>query len=156
AVTGSVGEGHGCTLTGKALGDDECDKGLECTGRGLADGMGACRHLCKADADCPSGQGCSLLFSPTFGVCVPRCTPFANDCGAGLTCGRPVLAAGSTQNDQKLFFLCRSIGDTPVGGDCMSPTGSDCVADSACYHQTCVPLCDDQHLCAAPPNGADG
>ncbi len=151
--------GDPCTRTN--FGDDDCVAGTVCTLRGVATGQLFCRKWCHSDADCDPGQQCSGRVSQAFpmdGMCMPTCQEFGTSCGAGLTCAELSIGVGSTMQNIKLAFLCRSTGPGLQGDTCMQD--SDCAADSLCVGSgmsgTCAALCDNgAHMCpmAANPDG---
>jgi hypothetical protein len=159
APAGTVGVGQMCTRNN--FGDDNCVTGTVCTLRGVATGQFFCRKWCHSDTDCDAGQQCSGRVSTTFpmdGMCMPTCAQFGSSCGAGETCAELSIGVGSTMQNIKLAYLCRSTGIGQQGDSCMQD--SDCAADSLCVGSgmtgTCALLCDNgAHMCpvSANPDG---
>ncbi len=155
---GSKNEGESCARVGMTPGDDNCAKGLFCTGRGLAMGQFACRKYCQKDGDCVNGQKCAGLQGKD-GICTPTCTAFAGGCGTGTTCGNLYFGVGATQADPKAFLGCRPGPGTVASYDDCSAMGAQCGANAICDPQNtvCLPLCDGSHTCPQPANaGVDG
>jgi hypothetical protein len=136
-------------------GMDDCVKGTRCTATGLPMGSSpVCRKFCGADGDCGTGQSCRASLG--FGVCIPSCTPFGTDCGAGATCATTQTDVASTMTKPVRFLSCRASGTTPLWGTCAAST--DCGDNAVCPRgtQVCTPLCDGTHACPDMPNMADG
>ncbi len=164
-VTGTNVDGATCMREGNnAVGRDNCDIGLFCSGLAIAP-MGdlqprVCRSFCVVDADCtgPGGDTCldfgianpanpSQPHPGVEGLCVPSCILF-EACAEGLSCSLNANNDGMT-----LFGLCRPLGAMAAGESCTS--SNECAADLTCLFDgagngECVPNCDDAHPCTAP------
>jgi len=108
---------------------------------------------CDEASDCQSGEGC-VQNANGDGECRASCTLFdAGSCPSGETCE---LVAAFDPADTMLTY-CRTIGVVETWQSCGA--GDPCVADHSCFGGTCVPHCDDEHLCddtdltcTPPPN----
>jgi hypothetical protein len=129
----------------RAMGMDNCDKGLSCSTVGAPAGMRVCLKVCAAGTDCPSTEKCVAGFGA--GVCVKSCTPFGSDCASGMTCSSFQSDIASTMNNDIIVPVCRTIGTTMLGGTCMR--SSECGANAGCLTDTgtCAQICDDTHIC---------
>jgi hypothetical protein len=146
--------GATCTRIGGAVGNDDCNIGLYCSGLTFATNPNGtpttrvCRRFCRDDSLCAPGEHCIAVGNgtPQDGLCIPSgCALFSTTCGTDFTCDIAALA------DRKNFVgLCRSVGTTAVGSDC---TQSVCVAGSTCAIDTggrtasCHADCDATHPC---------
>jgi len=158
--TGIGNEGDACTrasMDPTDVGHDTCKKGLFCANFGTANvSTRFCRQLCDEDSHCAAGAACREIGgTPTVGVCMPRCSPFANagvQCGAGNVChvvygSLPSAPTGSVTSDNAFCVLPTLKGT--AGAACTSP--SDCLGGLQCFGSpsTCTPLCDWMHACPA-------
>ena len=145
---GTKAESADCTRTGTT--NDDCDTGLFCTRRGRTTTAPRwCRKLCRSANDCTSSQVCRNEQSvPHAGTCLPACTLFGNDCGAGLTCrDAPALDA---HGGWTFLGSCSGVGTKTIGGFCSLST--DCGDSAGCYYTSagfrCRAMCDASHPCA--------
>ncbi len=151
---GTVARDMMCMLD-QTTGMDNCVKGTRCTATGLPMGSSpVCRKFCGADSDCGAGQSCRSSLG--FGVCIPSCTPFSNECGAGATCAAVQTDVASTMTKPVRFLSCRPTGTTALWDVCA--TSTDCGDNAVCARATglCTPLCDVTHACPNEPNMTDG
>lgn len=154
-ANGTAMRDQSCTID-MTSGLDDCQKGLTCTGLGLPTGMSDCRKFCKTDSDCGAGQMCHGVGGGVmFGECLPTCTEFGTDCGAGMTCAQDESDISSTMTNRVSFLVCRSVGAGTEGADCQRAT--DCGADMLCIgpfgQRICSPLCDDTTHTTCPVYG---
>lgn len=168
--TGTVPEGEPCSRSSEALdgyGHDDCASGLFCTSI-ISESMEArrCVKMCKSEKDCGDGESClSGSTSPSTGLCVPACDPFAADCPGQLGC---VVRITQLELGQMTAGVCMYSKRLPEGSLCAGPF--DCEAGSMCVtvpgetDAKCVQLCQFlSHACTpegkyacTPLNGLPG
>jgi hypothetical protein len=152
---GSVGEGQPCTPgnSGNTI-NDNCAGGLICDNDG-PNSTNVCRKICSSDSGCATGNRCGLLFTASYGVCLPTCTAFGAGCPAGNDCSVPFDDVAATQTSEVGFFVCKKTGTVAVWQQCQGD--SDCAAGLACDRQAgCFPACDTTHPCGNGPPGDGG
>lgn len=156
-VEPTVGDGGLCTLSdGICGGVDNCEVGLFCSFSDEEQLFGTCLAICMGAIG--EGFTCSV---PTqecvrtggdVSVCIPRCHPLKQDCGAGQTCSYQGLQFGMVCIAQDpmpsgLLMPCASEKDCEVGLSCV-PDGV-----SGCQGACCTPFCNvqDANSCASVP-----
>src|SRR5205814_951039 len=109
----------------------DCKPGEVCTDIGTS--APVCRAGCKMDADCTGTpkSGCVILIpgTPEAGACIPTCTTFGTDCGAGSTCSRVPEQTGVSQTSPLTY--CKKTGATALGASCVDDPAS-CGANADC------------------------
>lgn len=145
---GTVAESQACMITSKnsALLADNCVAGTVCDNSG-GDSTLHCRKFCDTMTAC-SGAGlkCAAVYTTSWGLCVPSCTPFGTDCPSGNDCSTTFDAVSTTANSG--VFVCKTTGTGKLFDMCGSDT--DCGANLACVGPRCSPVCDSTHACAQP------
>lgn len=135
-VLGDQAPGEPCTLDFSTSADD-CDATSSCFSYAMFDGVmeGHCHAfctgstddpMCEPDADyqCVIGNG-----YPGPALCVPKCDPLQQDCGAGLSC-----------HWLGYFFGCTALeGEGGPGEACAG--GGECSAGQVCMDGEWLPDC---------------
>jgi hypothetical protein len=164
AADGTVARDAACTFDSSGL--DDCLKGTICSATGSATGT-VCRKVCVADSDCGTqkcarrGGGGGGGTTNNFGICVPTCTEFGSDCGAG-TCAASATSITSSTGNTVRFLTCRALGTGNPGDSCSRtmPCGANmlCIgAGGGAATAQCSPLCDSAtHTCPVLSGVPDG
>jgi hypothetical protein len=96
--------------------------------------------------------------TPATGACIPTCTTFGTDCGAGFTCSRVPEQTGVSRTSPLTY--CKKTGVTALGASCVDDPAS-CGANADCIFfpeppqnetvndSKCHSLCDATHPCGA-------
>ncbi len=117
-------------VVGQACNPDQliqCDKGFPTEGCIVGtNGQGQCFNRCSTSADCPSGQGCTALFSDGKGVCVPASST-GNICDQNdlSFCSAPLVCVVETGTRG----ICHTRCDNDAGA---CATNEQCVALDPC------------------------
>ncbi len=86
-----------------------------------------------------------LLDMPYAGLCMSRCTPGVDDCGAGYTCQAPDVAAGNAILMDPQLVNGQPVACTLKGNTCSSPYACGFVASGVSmpglYCARAVPVC---------------
>jgi hypothetical protein len=150
-ANGTVTEGQPCMMvSASGLVNDNCVAGTVCDNSG-GDSSLHCRKTCSTSTTCSSASlKCAAVYTNDWGLCIPSCTPFGNDCPAGNDCSTTFDAISATPNSG--VFACKTTGMGALFANCSSDT--DCGANLACVGPHCSPICDTAHQCAQPPGDA--
>ena len=150
-IQGDDGLGEPCMHSGDIVsGLDSCGDGLICWNPDPTTGIGECLAHCGGSPEaptCPEGYDCAITSSASPIICIPRCDPLADDCGAGQVCVPQTSGNG---------FACvfdASMGQAPYGTPCeylnACNSGLFCieaglVPEPACEAASgcCSPVCD--------------
>jgi len=151
-TNGTIAEGQPCATndSNSSLLNDNCVAGTMCDDTG-PNVQTVCRKFCNKTTACSTaGQQCAAAYTDSWGLCLTSCTPFGNDCPQGNDCS-PAFDAISTTPDSGVF-TCKLTGSGTAYSHCES--NPDCGANLGCDfdHGWCVPVCDNTHACAQPPN----
>ena len=155
-----------CTLEPGVPGMDGCDAGLACYPAESRD-LGICTPLCEGSPDEPictqPGTLCGVFPGADFGLCLPGCNPFGNDCSAGEECRltQNTLACFPDRSGQMQgqTAACQLVTECDPGLTCIA---GDLLVDCA-TEACCTEFCDVQvDLCPAglscvevwPPGGS--
>jgi hypothetical protein len=146
---GTIAADQPCMMASMSGGvlNDNCVAGTICDNSG-GDSSLHCRKSCDATNTCSgSSTGCAAVYTGAWGLCIPSCTPFGNDCPSGNDCSTTFDAVSTTANAG--VFACKMTGPGKLFASCSSDT--DCGANLACIGPQCVPVCDNSHQCSQPP-----
>jgi hypothetical protein len=149
-LTGARAEGEPCA--GAGTGRDDCAAGLHCTYRLDPAGQPTCGRFCDIDADCGSPASVCWTISLADGsrVCAPRCTPFGDDCPAGMVCklDTDTGAGACLRLDER---------PAPLDGPCVGFSHHLCEGELLCNGLgRCKTPCDPAHPCAAGRCSGEG
>jgi hypothetical protein len=104
--------------------------------------MGVCTEFCHGtpgDPICPMGTSCLIANDGSLNLCVSRCDPLLQDCGAGLAC--------YWGPDINVFACIFTTQDIPLGEPCMYV--NDCAGGLICMPTELTPNCAGPERCAS-------
>jgi hypothetical protein len=145
---GTIASGQPCVVS-DATGLDDCLKGMLCDNDG-ANAANICRKYCTKSSDCTgANEKCLAAYNPTWGICLPTCTPYGSDCPSGNSCASAFNDFPSSGNTG--FFVCHQSGTATVYASCSADT--DCGDNLLCdqTYNWCTPICDSTHTCPQAP-----
>lgn len=146
-VVGDQGPGEPCTYAGPVDASDDCRDDSRCWNLGAQEVegetqyTGTCVRACGGTHDapqCPAGTSCVAANSGALALCLPGCSPHAQDCGAEQGC---YLDTAGTP------FCTRPTSSVALGQPCVAL--NECAAGSQCTPAESVPGCAGESCCAA-------
>jgi hypothetical protein len=120
----------------------------------------AAEVVCVTDEDCLAGEVCAAV-RRDYRVCIPACDPASqNLCADGAVCDLAGCLPGSLDPREACAWSrqcafghsCSWALDGELGR-CVPACGhdSDCPLGQACFHATCVAICDARLTGSCPP-----